>query len=47
MVDAPGAEATLDDFEAAAFTENHVGDGDAAVGEDEFAVAMRGVWEDC
>lgn len=43
MVDTSGAEAALNDFEAAAFAEDHVRDGDAAVGEDEFAVTVRGV----
>lgn len=44
VVDASGAEAALNDFEAAAFTEDHVGDGDAAVGENEFTVTVWGVY---
>lgn len=43
VVDAAGAETTLDYFEATAFAEYHVRDRDAAVGEDEFAVAVGGV----
>lgn len=44
MVDTTGAEAALNDFETSAFAEDHVGDGDAAVCEDEFAVAVWGIY---
>ena len=45
VVDAAGAKPTLDDFEAAALAENHVGGGDAYVGEADMAVAVGGVVE--
>lgn len=40
VVDAAGAEAALDDFEAAAFAEDHVGEGHADVVEGDVAVAV-------
>lgn len=43
VVDAAGAQAALDDFEAAAFAQDHAGGGDADIVEADVAVAVGGV----
>src|SRR3546814_1514818 len=43
MMDAAGAEATLRDLEAAPFTEQHVGGGDADIVKRDLHVAVGGV----
>lgn len=43
VVDAAGSETALDDFEAAAFAEDHCGGGDADVCKGDVAVAVGGV----
>ena len=45
VVDAAGSKAALDDFEAAALAEDHVGGGHADVVEGDVAVTVRGVVE--
>ena len=43
VVNSPGPQPALDDFEPAALTEDHVGRGDADIVEEELAVAVRRV----
>jgi hypothetical protein len=45
VVDAAGAETTLDDFESAALAKNHIGSGDAHVLEGDVAVTVGRVVE--